>query len=74
MSGMTLVAVVACLLPSVYLLAGAVGLLCVTVSSVRRTGRPPKVLRDAGGFAETFRVGMDSTVTWPWTWRKWTDE
>lgn len=68
-----LILVVICLVPLAYVLAGAIGLACVTLSSVARTGRAPRVLRDAGTFGAAFRIGIDSTVTWPWTWRKWTD-
>jgi hypothetical protein len=40
-----LILVVLCCVPLVYLLAGAVGLAVITLSSVARTGQAPRVLR-----------------------------
>jgi hypothetical protein len=57
----------------VYLLAGAFGLLIVTLASAARLQGPPRVLRDMNGFWHAFRIGMRATATWPWTWRRWTD-
>lgn len=61
------------LVPVVYLLAGAFGLLAVTLSSAARLQGPPPVLRDVDGFWHAFRIGTRATVTWPWTWKRWTD-
>jgi hypothetical protein len=67
------VAVVAALVLMVYLLAGAIGLLCTTLSSTARLQGPPKELRDVDGFWHAFRIGLKAMVTWPWTWKRWTD-
>jgi hypothetical protein len=57
----------------VYLLAGAFGLLAVTLSSAARLQGLPRVLRNMNGFSHAFRIGLKVTVTWPWTWKRWTD-
>lgn len=72
MSGMTL-AYAAVLVPAVYLWTGAIGLMLVTVSSAVRLQGAPPVLRGADGFWNAFRIGMRAVVTWPWTWKRWTD-
>jgi hypothetical protein len=65
--------VVVFLILTVYVLTGAVGLLCVTLSSASRLQGLPPVLRDMTGFWHAFRIGLRASATWPWTWKRWTD-
>ncbi|MFH8805302.1 hypothetical protein ACH4F6_38135 [Streptomyces sp. NPDC017936] len=72
MPGMT-PAVFVVLVPTVYLLSGAFGLLLTTFAHVVRLQGLPPVLRGATGFWGLFHLAARASATWPWTWRKWTD-
>jgi hypothetical protein len=72
MPGLT-IAYAVVIVPSVYLFAGAFGLLLTTVASLARSQGLPNVLRNVTGFWDAFRTATKATATWPWTWKKWTD-